>query len=172
MSTSHLRFLLAAAIGFAAIQAFATSSVPVPQVTGPIAAPDTPGTPSHNYIFFASNHDLRGPWLCGRRVFHQGHGQDLQHPHRPDDRHGSGQRPTLFDAHRGTPPRRSQTLQRHGVGGMGQCHQSVRCRKHLVLLLGTHHARRLCLGRRLAPDHRRCCAEKVEPATLRRARRR
>ena len=58
MSTSHLRFLLAAAIGFAAIQAFATSSVPVPQVTGPIAAPDTPGTPSHNYIFFASNHDL------------------------------------------------------------------------------------------------------------------
>jgi hypothetical protein len=58
MLTRHLRFLLGAAIGLAAIQAFAASSVPVPQVTGPIAAPDIPGTPSHNYIFFASNHDL------------------------------------------------------------------------------------------------------------------
>jgi hypothetical protein len=34
------------------------AAAPVPQVTGPVAAPDVPGTPSHNYIYFASNHDL------------------------------------------------------------------------------------------------------------------
>lgn len=28
------------------------------QVSGPVAAPDVPGAPSHNYIFFASNHAL------------------------------------------------------------------------------------------------------------------
>jgi hypothetical protein len=33
-------------------------SVPNPTVTGPIASPDIPGTATHNYPFFASNHDL------------------------------------------------------------------------------------------------------------------
>src|ERR1700678_1455444 len=27
-------------------------------VSGPIPAPDVPGSPSHNYIFFSSNHEL------------------------------------------------------------------------------------------------------------------
>ena len=36
----------------------ALADAPVPTVSGPVAAPDVPGTPSHNYIFFASNHDL------------------------------------------------------------------------------------------------------------------
>jgi hypothetical protein len=34
------------------------ASVPNPTVSGPIASPDIPGTPTHNYPFFASNHDL------------------------------------------------------------------------------------------------------------------
>jgi hypothetical protein len=34
------------------------ASVPNPTVSGPIASPDIPGTPTHNYPFFASNHNL------------------------------------------------------------------------------------------------------------------
>jgi len=34
------------------------AKISTPTVTGPIAAPDVPGTPTHNYIFFASNHEL------------------------------------------------------------------------------------------------------------------
>lgn len=34
------------------------ASVPSPIVSGPIASPDVPGTLTHNYPFFASNHDL------------------------------------------------------------------------------------------------------------------
>ena len=169
MSTSHLRFLLAAAIGFAAIQAFATSSVPVPQVTGPIAAPDIPGTPSHNYIFFASNHDLAAHGYVEEEFFIKGTAKTYNIPPDQTDRHGKDSGQPYLHAHRGAPPRRSQTLQRHRAGGMGQCHQPVRCRECLVLRLGTHDARRLCLGRRLGPDHRRRGAEKMEPATLWRA---
>lgn len=36
----------------------ASAQVPTPSVTGPIPAPDIPGTPTRNYIFFASNHPL------------------------------------------------------------------------------------------------------------------
>ena len=35
-----------------------TAAVPVATLSGPIAAPDIPGSPTHNYIFFASNHEL------------------------------------------------------------------------------------------------------------------
>src|SRR5580700_1718076 len=49
-------FLLGALLGLSAIPTLA--AVPMPAVTGPITAPDVPGTPTHNYIFFASNHDL------------------------------------------------------------------------------------------------------------------
>ncbi|HVZ28300.1 MAG TPA: alpha/beta hydrolase domain-containing protein, partial [Rhizomicrobium sp.] len=48
-------FLLGAAV-ILSVPSFAAA--PAPQVTGPIAAPDIPGAPSHNYVFFASNHDL------------------------------------------------------------------------------------------------------------------
>jgi hypothetical protein len=34
------------------------ASVPNPTVSGPIASPDIPGTPTHNYPFFASNRNL------------------------------------------------------------------------------------------------------------------
>ena len=47
-------FSLVAALAFGARAA----SVPNPTVTGPIASPDIPGTPTHNYPFFSSNHDL------------------------------------------------------------------------------------------------------------------
>src|SRR6202790_1002391 len=51
-------------VGVAAVAALAASlasaQVPNPTVTGPIAQPVAPGDPSHNYIFFSSNHDLAG----------------------------------------------------------------------------------------------------------------
>lgn len=51
--------LAAATLLFAAVGSDArAASVPNPVVSGPIAAPDTPGTLTHNYPFFASNHDL------------------------------------------------------------------------------------------------------------------
>lgn len=55
MPGKHIAFLLGSALVLAAP---AIAATPVPQVSGPIAAPDVPGAPSHNYIFFASNHDL------------------------------------------------------------------------------------------------------------------
>jgi hypothetical protein len=50
--------LLAAAILWVALATAASSQVPTPTVTGPIPAPDIPGAPTRNYIFFASNHPL------------------------------------------------------------------------------------------------------------------
>ena len=50
----------------------AAASVPVPQVSGPVAAPDVPGTPSHNYIFFASNHDLAAHGYVEEEYFIKG----------------------------------------------------------------------------------------------------
>jgi len=44
-------------VALLAVPAFA-GSVPNPTVSGPIPAPDIPGTPTHNYTFFSSNHDL------------------------------------------------------------------------------------------------------------------
>ena len=162
-------FLLGAVFGLAAIQLLASSSVPVPQVSGPIASPDLPGTPSHNYTFFASNHDLASHGYVEEEFFIKGAAKTYNTP--ADQQTGtvkdSGKR--LLHAHRGAPSDRSQALQRHGVGGMGQCHQPVRRRECMVLRLGAHDAGRLCLGRRLSSDRRRRCAEKVEPATLRRA---
>ena len=49
-------FLLGALLALSAVPTLA--AVPMPNVTGPIAAPDVPGSATHNYIFFASNHDL------------------------------------------------------------------------------------------------------------------
>jgi hypothetical protein len=55
----RIGFLLgAAAVLGLSVCAFAMPSAPMPQVSGPVAAPDIPGAGSHNYIFFASNHDL------------------------------------------------------------------------------------------------------------------
>jgi hypothetical protein len=47
-------------------------SVPNPTVTGPIASPDIPGTPTHNYPFFASNHDLPTQGYVEEEYYFQG----------------------------------------------------------------------------------------------------
>ena len=46
--------------------------MPNPTVTGPIAQPVAPGDPSHNYIFFSSNHDLAGHGYVEEEFFIQG----------------------------------------------------------------------------------------------------
>jgi hypothetical protein len=56
MRSSQLRLLLGVAFTLASWPALA--SVPVPQISGPVAATDVPGAPGHNYIFFSSNHEL------------------------------------------------------------------------------------------------------------------
>ncbi|HKU65941.1 MAG TPA: alpha/beta hydrolase domain-containing protein [Rhizomicrobium sp.] len=50
----------------------ARAAVPVPEVIGPIAAPDAPGSPSHNYVFFASNHDLTSRGYMEEEYFVKG----------------------------------------------------------------------------------------------------
>lgn len=65
----RIAFVLGAAFGLAALPAFAA---PPAQVTGPIAAPDVPGMPSHNYIFFASNHDLASHGYIEEEYFVRG----------------------------------------------------------------------------------------------------
>jgi hypothetical protein len=61
-------FLMGTALGLLALPALAAA----PQVTGPIAAPDVPGTASHNYIFFASNHDLASHGYVEEEFFIKG----------------------------------------------------------------------------------------------------
>jgi hypothetical protein len=56
MRSSQLSLLLGVALGLATLPALA--GVPVPEISGPVAASDVPGSPAHNYIFFSSNHDL------------------------------------------------------------------------------------------------------------------
>ena len=48
------------------------AQVPNPTVTGPIAQPVSPGDPSHNYIFFSSNHDLAGHGYVEEEFFISG----------------------------------------------------------------------------------------------------
>ena len=48
------------------------ASVPNPTVTGPIASPDIPGTPTHNYPFFASNHGLAKEGYVEQEYYFQG----------------------------------------------------------------------------------------------------
>lgn len=95
MFAGRFRVVLGAALGVAAIPALA-SSVPVPKVTGPIAAPDVPGTLSHNYIFFASNHELAAHGYVEEEFFISGNAktyniaddlktatvEDTDHPYR------------------------------------------------------------------------------------------
>src|ERR1700722_2070149 len=56
MRSNQLSLLLGVALGLATLPALA--GVPVPEISGPVAASDVPGSPGHNYIFFSSNHDL------------------------------------------------------------------------------------------------------------------
>jgi hypothetical protein len=50
----------------------ADAAVPNPTVTGPIAQPAAPGDPSHNYLFFSSNHDLPGHGYVEEEFFISG----------------------------------------------------------------------------------------------------
>src|SRR5213592_1273995 len=54
------------------LSAAAIAAVPNPIVTGPIAAPVAPGDPTHNYIFFTSNHDLAGHGYVEEEFFIEG----------------------------------------------------------------------------------------------------
>ena len=56
---ARIWMLAVGALGLASL-ATPVAAVPDPVVTGPIASPATPGDPSHNYVFFASNLDLAG----------------------------------------------------------------------------------------------------------------
>lgn len=68
----HVALLLGAALGFIAAPAFAAPAEPVPQVSGPIASPDIPGAPSHQYTFFASNHQLASHGYVEEEFFIRG----------------------------------------------------------------------------------------------------
>src|SRR4029077_6629029 len=50
----------------------ANAAVPSPTLTGPIAQPVALGDPSHNYIFFSSNHDLSGHGYIEEEFFVEG----------------------------------------------------------------------------------------------------
>jgi hypothetical protein len=71
---SHLSLLVGGllAIHAALLAAPATAAVPNPIVTGPIAQTVAPGNPSHDYIFFSSNHDLAGHGYVEEEFFIQG----------------------------------------------------------------------------------------------------
>jgi len=80
MLARSLGFLLSAVLGLAAVQSLASSSEPVPQVTGPVASPDLPGAPSHNYTFFASNHDLASHGYVEEEFFIKGTAETYNTP--------------------------------------------------------------------------------------------
>ncbi|HVZ28355.1 MAG TPA: alpha/beta hydrolase domain-containing protein, partial [Rhizomicrobium sp.] len=67
-------FLLGASLTVLAMPGLTMSSLAAtaPQVSGPIAAPDVPGSPTHNYIFFASNHDLASHGYVEEEYFIKG----------------------------------------------------------------------------------------------------
>jgi hypothetical protein len=50
----------------------AHAAVPNPAVTGPVAATAIPGSQMHDYLFFASNHDLAGNGYVEEELFIQG----------------------------------------------------------------------------------------------------
>jgi len=65
--------MLAFGIGFALILALnAEAAVPAPSVTGPIASSGIPGNPAHDYIFFATSHDLSIHGYIEEEFFIQG----------------------------------------------------------------------------------------------------
>jgi len=71
---SHLGLFVGGllAIHAALLAAPANAAVPNPIVTGPIPQTVAPGNPSHDYIFFSSNHDLAGHGYVEEEFFIQG----------------------------------------------------------------------------------------------------
>jgi Alpha/beta hydrolase domain len=78
---SSIRVTAAAVILFAAFTVGARAqSVPNPTVSGPIASPDIPGAPTHNYPFFASNHDLPTHGFVEQEFYFQGTANEYNTP--------------------------------------------------------------------------------------------
>jgi hypothetical protein len=67
---SWLRTVLAAAL--ATLLAPALAAVPSPLVTGPIASAGTPGDVAHDYVFFATTHDLPTQGYIEQEFFIEG----------------------------------------------------------------------------------------------------
>jgi hypothetical protein len=63
---------LAAAFGLSLTAGTAAAQIPTPTVTGPIASTDIPGTATHNYIFFASDHPLAEQGYTEQEYFFSG----------------------------------------------------------------------------------------------------
>ena len=70
MHTKRFGLLFTSLVALASCPALAAA--PVPQVTGPVAAPDAPGAPTHNYNFFSSNHDLASHGYVEEEYFIRG----------------------------------------------------------------------------------------------------
>jgi hypothetical protein len=70
MHTKRFGLLFTSLVALASCPAMAAA--PAAQVTGPVAAPDVPGSPSHNYIFFSSNHDLASHGYVEEEYFIRG----------------------------------------------------------------------------------------------------
>ena len=69
---SKSAWFAAAALGLSLTAGTAAAQIPTPTVTGPIAAPDVPGTPTRNYIFFASDHPLAEQGYTEQEYFFSG----------------------------------------------------------------------------------------------------
>jgi hypothetical protein len=115
-----VRVLRALTLGAAAcvglFSTLATAQVANPTVTGPIAQPVAPGDPSHNYIFFASNHDLAGHGYVEEEFFVSGNATRYATPNQTTPGPNStatviaGEAPTRrASSSGGRPTRRSST---------------------------------------------------------------
>ncbi len=72
-----LGFLLGVSLALAALPALGQGAEV--QISGPIAAPDVPGTPSHDYPFFASNHELSARGYVEEEFFIRGTASTYNH---------------------------------------------------------------------------------------------
>ena len=70
MLAMKITVLIALALIVTALSA--TAEVPNPMVTGPVASPGIPGNSAHDYIFFATNHDLAVHGYVEEEFFIQG----------------------------------------------------------------------------------------------------
>ena len=61
-----------ALVSFCLAVAGVAATAPNPMVTGPVASTDIPGTPTHNYTFFATNHDLASHGYLEQEFFVEG----------------------------------------------------------------------------------------------------
>jgi hypothetical protein len=72
LALAHTCMAIAVILLFAPVSGVRAASVPNPTVSGPIASPDIPGTLTHNYPFFASNHELAEQGYVEEEYYFQG----------------------------------------------------------------------------------------------------